>query len=289
MMQWRPPITALAGLCLLAGCQQRQEPQAEPSTAPTEAAPAAPALPLVEPPLTRETLLLEMTRIASDTALGSLDDAGQRALDGKRFELRLRFGCPGANDDAKARSWAFDEKRRKLTVKVEPEISAESPLVSALGEDAYEAAEGFWIRRPWLLKTGCPASPPAPAEDAAEAPKAPKTAKPASPAEAEPALPAPLPYFGIAQFFTDTDPRTHRRDNRAYTATKVLPAEAMPSAVGYDLVIIGRLRRLASGAVIRCVNRSPDLPPECIVSVQLDSVAIEQPGSGETIAKWSSA
>ena len=59
--------------------------------------------------------------------------------------------------------------------------------------------------------------------------------------------------------------------------------------MSYDLVIIGRLRRLASGAVIRCVNRSPDLPPECIVSVQLDSVAIEQPESGETIAKWSSA
>lgn len=283
MMQWRVPLTALAGLCLLSGCQRRQEPQPEPSSAPTAAAPAVPALPLAELPVDRETLLLEVAHIASDTALGAADDARQRALDGKRFEIRLRFGCYGASDDATTRGWAFDEARRKLSVRAEPEITAESPLVRALAENGYEAVEGFWIRRPWLLRTGCPVQAAAPAAGPAKSPQEASVAPP------QPPPPSAMPSIGIAQFFSDTDARTQRRDNRAYTATKVLAGGASPSKVGYDLVITGRLRRLASGAVIRCAPRDPDTPPGCIVSVQLESVAIEAPDSGETIAKWSNS
>lgn len=101
--------------------------------------------------------------------------------------------------------------------------------------------------------------------------------------------PVPSLQIGLAQFFTETDARTHRRDKRAYTATKVLAEGARPSQEGYDLVITGRLRRLKNGAVITCTNRASDLPPDCVISAEFDTVAIEDPITGETIATWSSA
>jgi hypothetical protein len=289
MMQWRISVAALAGLCLLSGCQQRPEPQARETSTAAPAKPVAPALPIVEQPFDREGLLLAAMHAASDAALGRIDKEKQRTLDGKRFELRLRFGCAGDGGGDRSRGWAFDEKRRKLSLRVEPEISGDTPLVHALGEEGYEAVEGFWIRRPWMLAADCPVPP-------AEPSAPPSAASPGStPADAKPGAtppspsPSPFPHIGVAQFFSGTDARTHRRDHRAYTATKVLADGVSPSQAGYDLVISGRLRRLASGLVIACLNRDTLSPPDCIVSVQLDSVAIENPVTGESIAKWSSA
>ena len=76
-----------------------------------------------------------------------------------------------------------------------------------------------------------PRLPPAPATGAAA---------PINAADAEPPS-QPAPYVGIAQFFTEADARTHRRDNRAYEAIKVLGKGQQPSASGYELVIEGRL------------------------------------------------
>lgn len=271
----------LAGICLLPGCRQRAEPEAESTTA-AATAPPAPVLPVVDPPFNREALLLAVMRAASDSALGRPALESQRKLDGRRFELRMRFGCPNAAEGDRSRSWEFDDRRRKLTVRVEPEITADSPQVRDLGATGYEAVEGFWIRRPWMLTADCPARPAsAPVSQDQPAGETKQTS-----AEASPQL--SIPHIGIAQFFTSAEPRTHRRDARAYSATKVLAEGVSPNQNGYDLVITGRLRQLASGSVITCANQSPAVPPDCIVSAQFESVAIKHPVSGETIAEWTS-
>lgn len=272
---------ALAGLSLLPGCRQRQEPQAEATTA-AVTAPAAPVLPVVDPPFNREALLLAVMRAASGSALGRADIESQRKLDGRRFELRLRFGCPGAAEGDRSRSWTFDDQRRKLTVRVEPEITGGSPQVRVLGAAGYEAVEGFWVRRPWMLTAGCPVpitNAPVPQDQFADGAKQ---------ALAEPPPQLPTPHIGIAQFFTSAEPRTHRRDARAYSATKVIAEGVSPSPAGYDLVIAGRLRQLTNGSVIACANRGPAAPPDCIISAQFESVMIKHPVSGETIAEWTS-
>lgn len=284
MMQMWIPMAALAGICLLSGCQQR-EPRVEATSAATEVAAEPPSLPRVEPAYDREALLLAVMRTASDAALGRTDGERQRTLDGKRFELRLRFGCVGEQAGDSSRAWTFDEKRRKLSLRVEPEITGDTPLVRAVGEEGYEAVEGFWIRRPWMLAAECPAVVAEPGPPPTQPPE--RRAADAARAEASP--PRQLPRIGLAQFFSETDSRTHRRGERGYTATKLLAADVLPSKVGYDLVVTGRLRRLADGSVIACVNRNAGSPPDCIVSAQFDTIAIVQPVSGEVIATWSGA
>jgi hypothetical protein len=286
MMQRRNYIAALASIWLLSACQQQQdEPIAKGSE--TER-PTALVLPVPEAPLDRQALLMAATRAASASALGETDTEAQRTLDGQRFELSLRFGCKGTTSagDDDPRGWTFNEKRRVLSMRIDPGISGETPLIRSLGANTYEAVEGFWIRRPWLLSAACPISAPSAAEPpaSAESDAASKTVSTAVPAAILPA-----PQIGIAQFFTATDARTHRRDARPYATSKVLEKNEEPSAVGYNIVISGRLRKLADGRVIACRSKSPSVPPSCIISAVFDSVAIEVPGSGAIIAKWSSS
>lgn len=291
MIRRRNCIFALATISLTFGCQQPDEARKDANPA-GSTAPMVPALPIVVPPLSREGLLLAVVHAASAAALGQADTEAQRQLDGKRFELRMRFGCggetPATPDDP--RSWTFDAKRRVLSLQVKPELGKKLPLMEELSGDTYEAVEGFWIRRPWLLTSACPASPPE--EAAPEAAASPQTDTKQVASEKPAATPSPdadlTPRIGIAQFFTPTDARTHRRDNRAYKTTRVLKEGEAPSAAGYDLVISGRLRRLADGRVIACRVADPSAPPDCILSAEFDKVSIELP-SGEVIAKWSSA
>ena len=93
-------------------------------------------------------------------------------------------------------------------------------------------------------------------------------------------------HVGIAQFFTSADPRTHRRDTRAYEATKILAEGEEPSAQGYDLVISGRLRKLADGRAIACTIVGADRPPACVVSAEIDRVWLERPDNRKMIAEW---
>lgn len=281
MMRWRKSMVALASTCLISGCQEQKKPDAERRPAATEQPAVRPALPVAQPTMDRAALLLAAMRAASEAALGRTDEEEQRKLDGRRFELRMRFGCDSTapDDQTQSRGWSFDEKRHVLSLTVEPEIADGFPVIQSLESEGYEAGEGFWFHRPWLLKAACPAVPER-EQDPDEAPP---------PVETPPTALFPPQRIGIAQFFTKTDARTHRRDNRPYKTTKVLAEGETPSAAGYDLVISGRLRRLTDGRVIACRNESLAAPPSCIISAQFDNVSIETPGTGETIAKWSGA
>lgn len=276
MVQWRYPVAVLASIGVLSACGQRKETQpAEIVDAPT-ASPAAPVVQLPEPALDRERVLLAALHAASDFALGKPDE-NDHALDGKRFKLHFRFGCVGDERDQFG-SWAFDEKRRLLSLRVEPGITDSTALPQVADNDDPEAVEGFWIHRPWIFTAGCPAirEPTSAAPDNEQS-------HPANEAKS----PAPFPSIGIAQFFSDADARTHRRGNRDYTATKILAEGVSPSRAGYDLVIAGRLKRQTNGLVVHCANSGAAGPPSCIISAQFDSVSIEEPATGEVLATWS--
>lgn len=237
---------------------------------------------MAEAPLDRAALLMAAARAASSAALGQDDAEQRRRLDGKRFEVRIRFGCGGeaqVQDGKAAFAVRFDEVDRMLRLRAAPDLNLDDPVVASIGGKKVEAVEGFWLRRPWLLGEGCPALPAAEGEAAKAV---------AEEGSKEPGAPPAQGYrVGIAEFFSSSDSRTARRDGRAYEAAKELGGVQQPSKSGYNLVLSGRLRQLPSGRVISCVAADPDQPPECVISAQFDRVRIESPGTREILADWS--
>lgn len=277
-----PRLFAFVSIALLGACEQSED-TAAPNGPPTTS--IAEALPAVDPPLDRSALLLAVSRAASDFATGRDATARQRNLDGRLFEVGLRFGCSG--ETIPTRSWSFDETSRVLRVRVEHELTIDAPEIQGLGLDGFEAIEGFWIQRPWLLDAACPAvEPTRDSTDTTASTEEVDDRDEAAPA-AEPATAAPSPRVGIAHFYTADDSRTLRRDSRAFQATRKLAAGIEPSRDGYNLVLSGRLSRMPDGRVIACAGRDPDRPPTCVVSVTFDRVALRQP-DGELVAEWSS-
>ena len=181
-----------------------------------------------------------------------------------------------------------------MRVRAKPTLGADDELVRELGGDDFEAVEGFWIPRPWLLEPACPATAsvllPGQARGGETEPDGTRAAPKAGDSGAggeKAADPVPnWPRIGIAHFFTETDPRTGRRSMRPYEAVKTIDPEQPIGSQGFDLVLSGRLRALPGGRVVACVARNPDNAPECVIAAQFDRVRIERPGNGEIIAEW---
>ena len=275
-------MASLACASLIISCRPAGEGAAEENVAANAAEPGPIALPVAEP-LDREALLLAVMQAASAAALGHRDDDAQRKLDGDPFEFRLRFGCAGATAETTddRRGWNFDEERRVLRVHVDPDLSSSQLPPGIKDEAGFEAIEGFWLRRPWLLAAGCPVAKP-PTQPSAEGEDQQVALA------AEPAAPIAQPRIGVAQFFTKGEARTQRREERAYEATATLGENEAPSPEGYDLILSGRLKRLPNGRVIACAVSDMDSPPACVISVQFDRVWIERPDTREMLAEWGS-
>lgn len=224
---------------------------------------AQPVLPTPAPPLDREALLLAVIKARSAAAAGSDDKAAQDALDGARFQLRIAIGCRIGSPDQPAANFGatFDAGKRRVSLSAAPDLSLEDAAVAALAGDKFESAEGFWIPDPWLLAPACLAGGAA--------------------------QPAPVDRsVGIAQFYTKADSRLERRDGRAYEAREELAEGTEPPQPGsWQLVVTGRLRRLEGGAVISCRPAADRPMPSCIVSVELEQVAIEK-SDGKRLAEW---
>lgn len=289
---------ALAGGALASACAPGGSGNAD-SNFGDESVLNLPVVPRPTPPMDRAALLAAVARAASAVAAGRAPDPAQRALDGRPFELRIRFGCKGpAPELAKAwLGWSYDPEDRTVRVRAAPTIAADDPLVASLASGEVEAVEGFWLPRPWLLEPVCPARP---AADAPEANMAAASAgnRPAADDEPDPAVQEgggaveavpQSPRVGVAQFFSETDARTGRRDGRAYESVRTLPKGQSPSESGFVLILSGRLRAIGSMGVIGCSARSSDAPPECVVSAEFDRVRIEEPESGREIAEWRSS
>lgn len=273
------PRLVVAAL-FVSACQPVNDAQVSNDTVGNETAPL-PRLPVAEAPLDREAILHAAAKAASAAALRQNDQGAQRELDGDRFEVRIRFGCPTSELNVENSPFRvrYDAESRRLQVRASVDLTEAEPWVAALGAGQVEAVEGFWMRKPWLLASGCPES----AETAAiGTPK--DTRGNLSPAT----KPVSAWKVGVAQFFGATETRTTRRDHRSYESTKALGEGQRPSSQGYDLILSGRLRELPNGRVIACHVASHALPPECVVSAKFDQVRIERADTHETLADWSS-
>ncbi|MGN6155603.1 MAG: hypothetical protein ACTHN4_07700 [Sphingomicrobium sp.] len=279
MLTVRHSLSAAAAAALLfsAACQNKQSEAneaANPANAATQQAVPKLPIPVPQPPMNREQLLVAGLRAASAFASGADDSELQKGLANKEYEFRIRFGCDGparAGADAPF-GWTYDSASKALKVRATPELSLKDQPVKAVAGEAFETVEGFWVRRPWLLSPACPSGEGAsPSEDSQA-----KTPKPAAPAPQ---------MMGIAQFFTATGPRTMRRSGRPYEATRKIDT-GQPPVGGFDLVLTGRLAALPDGRVIACTRSEDGERPACLISVEFGKVSIERADTHEQLAQW---
>ena len=268
----------------LAACEPREADNNSTNATEPQNQAATSVLPVAVAPLDREALLLAVMRSASSAALGHDDAQSQRELEGKRFELRIRFGCEGPVEGQQSLGWRFDEPTRTLRVSARPDVAAGEPLLAAVaGGDSIEEVEGFWIPRPWLLTAACPATV-ATTTTAGPEPEQPDASDDGANETA--AAERSGPRVAVGQFFTATDARTGRRTGRAYEAVVALAEGEMPSREGYNLVLSGRLQALPGGKVIGCAVDDPGRPPSCIISAHIDEARMERPEDGAVLARW---
>lgn len=260
----RPSVVALAAsTLLLVGCQRQETPAAPP-------APAEPSAPVVAvgpaPVLDRAALLQAMDIAASAYAAGK--DPGGATLAGRRFVVRQAFGCAETTTtppDGVA-AWTWGERRQTLKLTLAPADWSSSPLLAGRA-DGWEAAEGFWLPRPWLRQDGCPGALSDPNAGDGEA-VSPQT-------------------VGLAAVFEEGGSRLGRRNGRAYEfVVRAAGAEPATAPVGgYRLVLEGRMIAFADGRAIKCRADSPEQRPTCIGAVQLDRVAFED-AAGQMLSEW---
>ena len=210
--------------------------------------------PLPDLPLDRQGLLVAMLQASSAAILGADDARQQESLRGRRFELRMRFGCTDSRT-ALERRWTHDERSGALRVVVRPDIDHDVGEGSEEGSSAHE--RGFLVPNPTLLAAGCPSA-------------------------AYAAAPATTSLrFGVVQR-TDPQGARSRQLLESYEVTKKIAPEEAPSE-GLDLIVRGRLETGGPGP-IRCAPRGGIV--ECLALSTIDLVSIEDPANGRLIAEW---
>jgi hypothetical protein len=224
--------------------------------------------------LTRAQLLEAANEAAAAYAAG-VAQAEPNPAAGRPFEITLAFGCEGPRPepgkplaDGLAHA-ALAPNGKDIVLRLTPaDWSAFPPIAAAIGEGAWEAAEGYWIPRPWLMTSDCPVVPRR--DDAALAPAADRQ------------------VVGLAAVFEPGGSRFLRRNGRAYNFTVRADGEASaaPPKAGYHLVLTGRIAAFPDGATIRCHADGPDTRPVCIAAVQLDAVVFRNGDDGAQISEW---
>ena len=240
-------------------------PQPAPAAPPE---PPAPRLPAMTPPRGRTDLLAAAAAAADAYAAGRSDTPQNAELVGRRFEIRIPFGCYGASpeDSAASLRWNYGAEDKALRISATPEVWTDIPWVRALVGEQVEAVEGFWLPRPWSSSESCPTP----------------EARMALP----PILPAPQQTVGLAQLFETGGSRVHRRDGKPYRTVEKVELDALKATEGFRLVLSGRVGTLPSGQPVGCHSAGAELQPVCLVAVEFDRVAIENPLSGEQLAAW---
>jgi hypothetical protein len=249
-------LIAVAASLLAPGCTPPDnERSAERSPAADQPARVPTPLPIPEAPLDRRGLIIAALSAATAAALKEDDSVAQAELKGKRFQIRIRFGC-SADDIKTGSGWTHDAAKGVLRARVRSDLDGKLLKAGGLADGTYEGAVGFTLRRPWMLADGCP----------------------------EPGFVAMSegPTIAIAQLFTSSDSRVQRPEN-SYEAVSPIVVDQLP-AQGLSLVVSGRLKPLPDERAIRCA--AVDGPPVCIISSVIDRVAIEDPVRKVTLAEW---
>lgn len=250
----------LAGAGYLVG-RDRPKP-AEPMPVSPPPAPVETPEPVVIPDVTLQRAdLLRLGEAAADSASGG--PAVQDMLDGKRFTIRIPFGCGDLDADATGAFGAhYDADEGTLRVKVQPQDWTQLPWVAAeLERREADGAAGFWLPRPWTRNEACPA-------EGAE-------------------VANPVSNLGIVQIFNSASTRVAQRRGRPFEATVQLAPEDANLGKGLRLVIEGRVARWPdSRDTVLCHADGPYQRPSCLVGAEFDRIAIENESSGEQLADW---
>lgn len=262
---------AVGGAGFLLGRGTSERPPAVVTSPVTAPAPKPEPEPVLSGAMGRAGLV-ELAAAAADAAAAGRDPGPEIAqADGRRFELRLPFGCTGpAGEDATGpMRWRYDSKAQALRIFVDPIAWTAQDWWPADAAGGVEAIEGFWIARPWTSSEACPEGS-------------------AQPAAAGPE-PVTLPgqTLALGQIFVADGGRGGRRDGKPYEAVVRVAEDRFDASAGFRLRISGRIVRAAGGGPVRCRQPGPEQRPICLVSVVMDEVAVENPASGETLATWS--
>jgi hypothetical protein len=237
--------------------------------------------------------VLEAIGAATSAFSAGIDDsAEQRPLAGRRFALRMPFGCPG--DQASA----TDPLR--LTVRDDGSRYEARAAFSIGGDDIEDVSnanadsdgetpppvdlvEGFWIEQPWLLTEQCAA--PRRAEAGKPGEGGDEQEDSASRAPSIQTAPTHEHSVGIARFVTPTDSRVGTRSGRDYVKVVTLREGETPPP-GLFLLVEGRLRAWPDGKVVRCRTATSGGRPVCIAGATIDRVAFERVDNGTLVAEW---
>lgn len=264
----------------------------------------APDLPKPEPAIDRKGLLDAVRDAASAHSSGVDDSASQSALDGRRFAIRIPFGCRSFLGGAVEQSFNIARRPdgKSYEIFAAPNLSANEIGIAPNAKDeneensadeAIEAVEGFWIPRPWMLAGRCPLDKmPTPVigdePETTKAAKAKDAENDEAVGQAQGGIAVQVEYrtVGIAQFFTAADSRVSRRMGRSYSKIAAINDKNGFPANGLTLLLEGKLRAWPSGEVILCQGDGRNSPPSCVAGAYIDRVAFENPGDGSIIAEW---
>lgn len=232
--------------------------------------PKIPVIAALPPPLDRAALIAAAAGAADAVASGTPLPQANSALVGRSFVLRMPFGCLGEmKEEAQKESWAgwrFNPKSRALRLTARAtDLAKVEWMRKVAGEMAFDAVEGFWLRRPWTRAEQCGMGELAPSDAM---------------------LNAAGQRLAIAQFYSPESPRTLRRGDRPYSSTVKLEEGETPSSQGYQLQLEGKLSGFPDGQPVHCSQDNPSIAPRCVIAVEFERVAFVEPGNEEPIVKW---
>jgi hypothetical protein len=226
---------------------------------------AEPAATIPTPLLGRADLLAAVNSTADAFAAGRQSPPDVTTLAGRRFELRLPFGCDGPAPDEAPLGWRYDERAETLRIRVTP-VRFDSGWLAPEIAKGVDALEGFWIDRPWTTSYACPPD------------------RPIVPTRTVP----PERTVALAEFHGVEQSRAGRRDGGAYEAVEKVAPESAAFGQGFRVRLSGRIGTVpGSESPVLCrAAETLSTRPACVVAVVLDQVAIENPVTGATLATW---
>ena len=253
-------VAAGAGAGFIAGRDSVRMPEPIVVTQPAAPVPVAvPETPMAEVTLGRADIL-RMASLAADAASGGTPV--EDTMDGRRFMIRIPFGCGPKSNDNRDRSATYTVADETLRVRIQPQDWTDLPWVaSEVSRRGAVGAEGFWVPRPWTAAETCP----------------PDAVEPTDPSS----------NLGIAMIFDANSSRVGQRRGRALEATVQVDAEEADFSKGFRLVVEGRVVQWPGGReTVLCRSANAYERPVCLVGTRLDGVSIENASNGERLADW---
>lgn len=261
-------LALLGGSLALQHKSDRAAPPVDAAKAPPTPPTPPPALPAPQPALTRRDLIEAANLAAADYAVTTASRSSD-GLIGRRFTLKLPFGCDGPQmgGGASQAYFEFDPTKRTVKLVARPGEWTSLPLVTALRDAPnIESVEGFWLSRPWSFGETCPPSRDMPV----------------------PATPTAIagPTLGLARIFESGGSRLLRRDGRAYELVRKIPeGDDISKPRSFRLVLEGRIGTFSPDRPIVCWAETSAHRPICLIAADFDRVAFED-ADGKLLAEW---